>query len=103
MNGEFYWTWIIERILTQTFPGIVKHQTDTVLKKGVLMSLSAAWDHGGESGRDSRRSHPAFTGRGYTDPAGGGRDTHSVQQQWAAANHTERPGAPIPAETVTQT
>lgn len=66
------------------------------------MSSFAAWNHRGESGGNGRRTHPAPTGRGHADSAGGGRDTHRLRQQRAIAHHTERPGAPLPPETLTR-
>lgn len=70
-------------------------------KVRVFIFCLAAWNHRGKSGGDGRRTHPAPPGRGHADPAGGGRDAHRLWQQRAAAHHTERPGAPLPAEALT--
>lgn len=62
----------------------------------------AAWYHRGEGGGDGRRTHPAPAGGGHTNSAGGGRDAHRLRQQRATAHHAARPGAPLPAETLTR-
>lgn len=69
----------------------------------IILAPSAAWYFGGESGGDGRGTHPAPAGGRHADPAGGGRDSHRLRQQRAAAYHAERPGASLPAETLTLT
>lgn len=61
----------------------------------------AARLHRSEGGGDGGRTHSAPAGGGHSDPAGGGRDSHRLRQQRAAAHHPERPGAALPAETLT--
>ena len=65
--------------------------------------LWSEWHHGGEGGGDGRRTHTAPADRGRTHPAGRGRHAHRLRQQRAPPHHPERPGDPLPSETMTST
>lgn len=86
---------------TQALHPVLHHAEKLIYKICISLLPTAARHYRGQSGGDGRRTHPAPAGGGHSDPAGGGRDAHRLRQQRAAAYHAARPGAALPAETLT--